>query len=207
MKNIFCSVIVILVIALNSFSQICRFDILKDQVIESDLIVIGTLNKTMTKLSTKSENNSIYGRFEIVIERVIAGNIKTNEGLRLKPNDKIPFRELYGSFSQEESRKGIFLLTLDKTGNIESQYFYELTGLAEVNKYLKIHSKTQEAIKILNIPNLDGNSPQPFLTEQTSVNNFCELSIETSNKNELFSISSTFSYFNFIPNLLPFISK
>lgn len=182
MKNLSIAFVMVLAFASYSFAKLAFIPL--DEAIEnSDLIVIGTLKD----ITEKGERNAIvYGKGLIYVEKIIAGNVKSNEGLSLKSGDKLrlnyveSFSCVYGSHERIENEKGIFLLTLNDNGEIETEDFRSLESLDEIMRILKKGIKPNEVLKTINI--LDeskSNSKIEASKNQPSKTSFCMYSIQS----------------------------
>lgn len=132
---------------------------LDELVKDSDLIVIGTLRS----VSEYSKDNTDYGKGTIVIENVIAGNVKTDADLPLKFGDKLQLKWQNSSFiacprvehKGNENEKGIWLLTINDEQSVAANYpgrFVSIENLSEIKKYLRraTASKVSKKIAIQN---------------------------------------------------------
>ncbi|MCA1637060.1 MAG: hypothetical protein LC768_01770 [Acidobacteria bacterium] len=126
---------------------------------ESDLIVIGTLHS----VSRYTKDNVDYSEGEIVVEKVISGNIKTTEGFPLKLGDEIKFKWQASTLivcprldhSGNENVKGVWLLEVESDGTVSANYPRRFNSLDEMSEIKKILRKTKvretsQRIKLLN---------------------------------------------------------
>lgn len=181
MKNLLIACVVIGAFASNSFAKL-MFVPLEEAVKNSDLIVIGTLKG----ISEKDEAGTIYGKGEIFVEEFIAGNVRTAENLPLKTGDKLQlnyienFACVMGSHKRIENEKGIFLLTLDDNGEIQSEDFRSLENLAEIKNLLKKGVKPNKIFKTIKTRNESGQDfkvkANENLVESDSEISFCAYS-------------------------------
>ena len=191
MKNLFVACIIVLAFSFNIFGKL-MFVPLDEAVKNSDLIVIGTLKG----ISEKSEVGTIYGKGEIFVERLIAGNVKTAKSVILKSSDRLQlnyiesFACVYGSHKRIENEKGIFLLTLNDNGEIQSKDFRSLDDLPEIRKLLKKGIKPNEVAKTIKILNdVEQKLPTPMtetLVNQSPAKSFCPLYSNKSDEREYY---------------------
>lgn len=160
MKNLSAACFIVLAFAFSCFAKIMPVP-LKESIRNSDLIVVGTL----TDVSERKEDGTIYGKGKIVVEQFIAGNIMTANGSKLKTGDKLPldymegFACVYGSHKRIENEKGIFLLTLDKNGEILYKDFRSLESLSEILNFLRKNVKSKTNSKKVKIHNETEQAP------------------------------------------------
>jgi hypothetical protein len=189
MKSLFVVCFILLAFSFNVFGMLL-FVPLDEAVKNSDLIVVGILQG----ISEKSESGTTYGTGKIFVERFIAGNVKTAEGVTLKSGDRLQlnyfenFACVYGSHKRIENEKGVFLLTLDNNGEIQSKDFRSLDDLPEIRKLLKKGIKPSAIAKTIKILNDAEQKPQRPVIE-TSVNQnpekvFCSLDSKKSNEKQ-----------------------
>ena len=187
MKSLFAVCFILLAFSFNVFGNLI-FVPLDEAVKNSDLIVVGTLQG----ISEKSESGTTYGTGEIFVERFVAGNVKTAEGVTLKSADRLQlnyfenFVCVYGSHKRIENEKGVFLLTLDDKGEIQSKDFRSLDDLPEIRKLLKKGIKPIGIAKTIKMLNDAEQKPQRPVIE-TSVNQTSEkvfYSVDSSESNE-----------------------
>lgn len=154
MKDLTIVFFIICTFSFNAFAKLA-FIPLDELIKASDLIVIGTL----TGISERSEDRVIHGTGEIVIEKVIAGDVTTTKGFSLASGDRLQlnyiegFACVYGSHRRIENEKGIFLLTINDKQEIQYEHFRSLDGLFEIKRFLRKGiepDKTAEKIKIQN---------------------------------------------------------
>jgi len=154
MKSLFVVCFILLAFSFNVFGNLI-FVPLDEAVKNSDLIVVGTLRG----VSEKSESGTTYGTGEIFVERFIAGNVKTAKDITLKSGDRLQlnyfenFVCVYGSHKRIENEKGVFLLTLNDNGEIQSKDFRSLGDLPEIRKLLKKGIKPNGIARTIKIQN------------------------------------------------------
>lgn len=138
MKKLIVISLIILVFSLNAFAKLAVIE-LDEAIKNNDLIIVGTLTNVLEKkgeLGTK-------GTGEIIVDKFIAGNVKTTDGFTLKSGDKLrlnyleDFACIMGSHRRIENEKGVFLLTFNDAGEILSKDFRLLEDLEKVKKLLK----------------------------------------------------------------------
>jgi hypothetical protein len=178
MKNLTFASLILLFLACNSFAKL-MFIPLEEAIKDKDLIIVGTL----TGISEYSNGGETAGKGTIVVEQFITGNIKTNQGLQLKSGDELRltyvenFACVMGSHRRMENEKGIFLLTLNGSGEIETKDFRSLESLAEIKKLLRKGIKTNTTAKIIKtIINSDELSQIPLKTSDLPIK--CVFGIE-----------------------------
>ena len=146
--------IIVLAFVSGSFAKL-RFVPLEEAVKTSDLIVVGTLQG----ISEKTEIGATYGKGEILVEEFLAGNVKTIKGFALKAGHKLElnyvenFPCVMGSHRGIENEKGVFLLTLDVNGKIQSEDFRSLESLTEINNLLRRGIKPTKIFKTIKTQN------------------------------------------------------
>ncbi len=150
MKNVTFAAIVLFLFACNSYARL--MDIPLDEAVkDKDLIIVGALIETVEV----SNNGETKGKGKIVVEQFISGNVETIQGLSLKQGDKLQldyienFACVMGSHRRIENEKGIFLLTLNDSGEIETKDFRSLESLAEVKRLLRKGIKTNTATRVV----------------------------------------------------------
>jgi hypothetical protein len=180
MKNLTFASLIILFMACNSFAWLTLIP-LNQAIKGKNLIIIGTL----TEITEDSNGGETIGKGKITVEQFISGNVKTNQGLRLKSGDELQlnyvesFACVMGSHKRIENEKVIFLLTLNDSGEIESKDFRSLDSLGEIKRLLKKGIKTNTAAKIIKIINNTGGISQiPLAVETSDEPNKCLYSIE-----------------------------
>jgi len=187
MKSLFVACFIVLTFFCNAFAMLVIVP-LDEAVKNSDLIVVGTLQG----ISDKSESGTTYGTGEIFVERFIAGNVKTAKGVTLKLGDRLQlnyvenFACVYGSHRGIENEKGVFLLTLNDKGEIQSKDFRSLNDLPEIRKLLKKGIKPIGIAKTIKMLNDAEQKPQRPVIE-TSVNQTSEkvfYAVDSSESNE-----------------------
>jgi hypothetical protein len=150
MKNLTFATLILLFLACNSFAKL-MFIPLEEAVKDKDLIIVGTL----TEIIEVSNDGETVGTGKIIVDQFVSGNVKTNQGLRVKLGDGLQlnyvenFACVMGSHKRMENEKGIFLLTLNDSGEIETTDFRSLESLAEVKKLLRKGIKTNTATKVI----------------------------------------------------------
>ena len=176
MKNLTIAFFIICAFSFNAFAKLAFIPL--DELIKgSDLIVVGTL----TGISEHSQDGIIRGAGEIVIEKVVAGNVKTTEGFPLKSGDRLQlnyvegFACVYGSHKRIENEKGIFLLTINEQKEIQYENFRSLDSLSEIKRFLHNGIKPNQVAKRIKIQNKQ--IAQTLLIEspdnQNTETNFC----------------------------------
>ena len=176
MKKLFIAGFVILSFSLNSLAMwalIPTSEVVKD----SDLIVIGTLEL----VSEYTKDNIDYSEGTIVIEKVIAGKVKTVDEVLLKSGDKIKLKWQNSSMiicprvehRGAENQKGFWLLEIEEDGTVSSDYpwrFRTLKEIDDINKALQTEKvrQTSRKVKLLNepFPDQTNHSTQAFDTIQ-----------------------------------------
>jgi hypothetical protein len=178
MKNLTFASLILLLLACNSFADL-MFIPLEEAVKDKDLIVVGTL----TDITENSDVGETKGKGTIIVDQIIAGNVKTNQGLSLKHGDKLQldyvenFACVMGSHKRIENEKGLFLLTLNESGEIETKDFRSLDSLGEVKKLLRKGIKTITATKVIKtISTSDEISQIPLETSDLPI--MCAFGIE-----------------------------
>ncbi|HEX8246611.1 MAG TPA: hypothetical protein VF599_00375 [Pyrinomonadaceae bacterium] len=193
MKNLLIACIIVLAFASVSFAKLL-FVPLKEAVNSSDLIVVGTLKG----ISETNEEGTIYGKGEIFVERFMAGNVSTSKGVTLKAGDRLQlnyiesFSCVYGSHKRIENEKGIFLLTLNQSAEIQSEDFRSLESLKEIERFLKQGGKSGKVFKTIKTPDeTAGRDSQIGLVENSSDRiseiSFCAYSVQPKTKYYPFS--------------------
>ncbi len=195
MKSLFVVCFIVLTFFCNTFAMLVIVP-LDEAVKNSDLIVVGTLQG----ISEKSESGTTYGTGEIFVERFIAGNVKTAKGVTLKSGDRLQlnyvenFACVYGSHKRIENEKGVFLLTLDDNGEIQSKDFRSLDDLPEIRKLLKKGINPYGIAKTIKILNDAEQKPQCPMIEtsvnQTSEKVFCPLDSSKSNEKQYYPLQA-----------------
>jgi hypothetical protein len=180
MRNLTFATLILLFLTCNSFARL-MFIPLEEAVKDKDLIVVGTL----TEITEVSKDGETIGNGKIVVEQLIFGNVETIKGLSLKRGDQLQldyvenFACVMGSHKRMENEKGIFLLTLNDSGEIETKDFRSLDSLGEIKRLLKKGIKTNTAAKIIKIINNTGEISQiPLAVETSDEPNKCLYSIE-----------------------------
>jgi hypothetical protein len=187
MKNLTAACFIICAFSFNTFARLAIIP-LDELIKDSDLIVVGTL----TGISEHSENHVIRGTGEIVIEKVIAGNVKTTQGFPLKSGDRLQlnyfegFACVYGSHKRIENEKGIFLLTINGQEEIQYENFRSLDSLSEIKRFLQKGVKPNKIAKRIKIQNKQ--IVQTSLIEspenQNAETNFCAMKSNESDAKE-----------------------
>ncbi len=154
MKKLSVTCFIILAVSYTSFAKWALVP-LDELVKESDLIVIGTLQS----VSEFSKENTDHGEGRILIEKVLAGNVKTVDGFSLKAGDEIQLKWQNLSMivcprvghKSSENKKEIWLLTVDPDKTVRADYpgrSRSLDEFAEVKRYLrKSSSKTAKIVR------------------------------------------------------------
>lgn len=154
---------------------------LDEAIRSSDLIVVGTLKD----ISENNQGLGTSGRGEIVVEELIAGNVKTAAGSALENGDRLTlnyvenFACVMGSHRRIENEKGVFLLTLKDDGEILSQDFRSLGDLKEIKKLLRKNVKSDRVPKTIKPQNETRNENPPvyrFPANENAQINICEYS-------------------------------
>lgn len=154
MKNLTIAFFIVCAFASNAFAKLV-FIPLDELIKDNDLVIVGTL----TEISQSSTDGVIRGTGEIVIEKVVAGNVKTTEGIALKSGDRLQlnykegFACVYGSHKRIENEKGVFLLTVNEQEEIQDENFLPLNRLLEIKKLLRKGIKPNEIAKRIKIQN------------------------------------------------------
>jgi len=195
MKSLFVVCFILLAFSFDVFGKLL-FVPLDEAVKNSDLIVVGILQG----ISEKSESGTTYGTGEIFVERFIAGNVKTAKDITLNSGDRLQlnyvenFACVYGSHKRIENEKGVFLLTLDDDGEIQSEDFRSLDDLPEIRKLLKKGIKPKgiaKTVKILNDAEQKPQSPMPVTSvNQISEKVFCPLDSSKSNEKQYYPLQA-----------------
>lgn len=180
MKNLLGALIVVLAFSSVSFAKL-MFIPLAEAVKDSDLIIIGTLKN----ISERVEEDGTYGKGEIFVERFIAGNVKTANDSELNADDRLQlnyaetFACVMGSHRRIENEKGIFLLTFNENGEIQSKDFRSLEDLVEIKKLLKRGVKPDKDFKTIKIRNEVKQTPTvETANSENSEINYCAFSIQ-----------------------------
>jgi hypothetical protein len=151
MKKLFIAYFFILAFCYNSFATLSVIP-LDELVKDSDLIVVGTL-KSVSEYSYGGEKN---GKGRIIVEQVIAGSVKTNEGLPLKSGDKLKlvwredFACIYGTHKRTENQIGVWFLKVEKDGTVISGHpsrFKSPEELSEIIDALKKERGSANQVK------------------------------------------------------------
>ena len=143
MKNLFVAGFVVLAFSYNCFAK-WGFVSLDELTKDSDLIVVGTLQS----VSEYTENGIDYGKGNIVVEKVIFGNVKNADGFSLKPGDNLRLEWRNKSFiacpriehKYSENKKEIWLLTVEPDATVRANYpgrSRSLDELREIEKLLR----------------------------------------------------------------------
>jgi len=154
MKVLLSVCIIILAFVSNSFASL-MFVPLDEGVKNSDLIIVGTLRE----ISENETDSGTYGKGKIFVQQFIAGNVKTMKGFVLKAGDILElnyienFSCVMGSHKRIENKKGIFLIKLTESGEIQSQDFRVIEDLTEINKLLKKNTTPNNIFKTIKIQN------------------------------------------------------
>ncbi len=152
MKNLFMAYLFILVFSTISFGKFLILP-LEERIQNADLIVIGTLES----VSARETYNFNYYQGNLVIEKIIFGNVKTTQGLQLTTKDKLQVKWQNSNMVScrlmfAENYKKIWFLQMDAEGNIESLTPSSTTSLddiAEINKLLKKQKRSDKTIDIV----------------------------------------------------------
>ena len=153
MKNLFIVCFVVLMFC-NFANAKFLISPLDERVKDSNLIVIGTL-QSIVRYKTEEFN---HAKGTIAIERIIAGNVETNQGFLLKLSDKIKVEWRNSNmvtcrFDFVENEKGIWFLNVDDSGTIQALSPGSITSLdelSEVKKHLRKKSGKNKRIIIQN---------------------------------------------------------
>lgn len=189
MKKLLFAFFVVFAFAPDSFAKLMIVS-LDEAVKNSDLIFVGTLKG----ISETNEEFAVYGKGEIFVERFIAGNVNTIKGFTLKAGDRLSFNYIenfacvMGSHRRIENEKGIFLLTLSETGEIQSKDFRSLESLAEIKRLLKKGIKPGKVFKAVKTLNEAEQKTQISAVEnETSEISFAACHFERKTNYHLFS--------------------
>jgi len=152
MKNLFIASFFVLALSFNAFAKLDIVSI--DELIkESDLIVVGTL----TSILERKVDFAVHGTGEIVVESVVAGDAETAKGFLIKRGDRLLFGYIegfpcvMGSHKRIENEKGVFFLTFDDRGEIQSESFRPLADLGAIKKLLKKGISPKKFLKTVGI--------------------------------------------------------
>lgn len=140
----------------------------------SDLIVVGTLQS----VSEYTEDGMDYGEGKIVVERVLFGNVKTQYGSELKPNDIIQLKWQNSSniicprveHKPSENKKEIWLLNIAENGIVRTYYpagSISLNAVGEVTKFLSKRYKAAGTLKTVVIQNTNERARQTDMNDST----------------------------------------
>ncbi len=165
---------------------------LDEAIKDSNLIIVGTLKD----ISERFEEDGTYGEGKIVIEKFIAGNIKTEDGWSLKPGDKLhlnyaeTFSCVMGSHKRIENEKGVFLLKLNDEGEIQYKDFRSLESLPEIKKLLSKGVKLNKVAKTIKL--FDGNISfsQQKVNSENAKPIYCDLVAESSKETDYSTLQS-----------------
>ena len=188
MKNLLIIWFVVLLFVSNSFAKL-DFVSLDEAIKNSDLIVVGTL-KDITENFGDGVNT---GNGNLIIENVIAGNVKTENENLLKTGDQLQlhyiesFSCVMGSHKRIENEMGIFLLKLNDVGEIQYEDFRSLNNLPEINELLNKEIKPNDIVQTIRVINEDKQISQKTLNIKTSET---VISLMESTESEVKSYSS-----------------
>lgn len=152
MKNLSIACVIILIFAYSAFARLAIVT-LDEAIKNNDLIIVGTLKD----ISERFEENGTYGEGKIVVEKFIAGNVKTENGKLLKSGDELDFNYaetfscVMGSHRRIENEMGVFLLTINDAGEIQYKDFRSLESLSEIKKLLSKGIKLNKAAKTIRL--------------------------------------------------------
>jgi hypothetical protein len=168
MKKILAACFIVFTFSCNTFADLAYIST-EESVKRSDFIVIGTLQS----ISDIYQDDANFGRINVgdgegvlVIDKVVAGNVLTNNGLPLKSGYglRLKWSEfsacLSGWHRRTENKKGVWLLKFDKDGAIETSHpaqFASIEQLSEIKKYVKKYSKQFRKATIIQ-PEVNRNS-------------------------------------------------
>ena len=144
---------------------------LDKSVKESDLIVTGTLQNVSESETEEFE----ISKGILLIEKVISGNIRTQNGEPLKTGDKVLVgwensKMMSCRFEIAAFSKGIWLLQLESDGTTKSLFPGAMVSESDipiVEKELKKQKRSNEALKTIRISD---NSQQSSLAEMPTGN-------------------------------------
>lgn len=172
MKKILVICFVVLMFSGNSFADL-RYISTEESVKESDFIVIGTLQSISDIYQDHPNFGSVSigdGKGILVIEKIVAGNVLSGNGLSIKSGDKLTLKWseasmcLSGWHRRTENKKGIWLLSIDKNGAVETSHpaqFASLSEFSEIKKNIKKYSeKFSKTVVINNQENRNSDFPQ-----------------------------------------------
>lgn len=165
---------------------------------ESDLIVIGTLQA----VSQHSKNGIDYGEGFILIEKIVSGNVKTNDGFPLKETDKIHLKWQNSSMiacpriehKGNENQKKVWLLTVEPDKTVRADYpgrAVSLDDLAEVKKQLKKQKVSNRTARTVSVQSEESSLVQAQTVEETADDFKCMYSLKE-NKTKEYSLFQAF---------------
>lgn len=111
---------------------------------KSDIVVVGTLRD----VSESSKGEVDYSGGNIVVDETLLGNVKAGEKLKLVWQNASGLVCPRVEHRQNQSIKGVWLLTRDKHGKVRADYplrFVPLEKKAEVIELLKIREQSNAA--------------------------------------------------------------
>lgn len=154
MKRVFSAFLCTLLLSTFVFGKFLILSV-EERVKLNNLIVIGSLRNI-------SETETLKTRFStgtLVIEEVIYGNFINSTGQKLISGNKVQVgwqnsKSFACQFGFSENEKEIWFLKVDEEGNINSlspSTTASLAELAEVNKYLKMQERADNAVKTIKL--------------------------------------------------------
>lgn len=191
MKKLSIAWFIILIFAYSSFANLVIVT-LDEAIKENNLIIVGTLKD----ISERFEEDGTYGEGKIVIEKFIAGNVKTEDGRSLKSGDKLhlnyaeTFSCVMGSHKRIENEKGVFLLKLNDEGEIQYEDFRSLESLPEIRKLLNKGVKLNNDAKTIKIFDENISFSQQKVNSENAKPIYCDLVAESSKKTDYSTLQS-----------------
>lgn len=171
MKKLFFVCFVILLFSGNSFGSWAMIPT-SDVVKRSDLILIGTLQS----VSQYTKNEIDYSEGILLIEQVVAGDVKTTDGFPLRSGDKIKLKWQNSSFvicprvehKGHENAKGFWIIEVTEDGAVSSDYPWRFKPLGEADEVGKALRKENPRQTSLKVKLLNENS-QNAMNQQTKI--------------------------------------
>lgn len=185
MKNLPIGLFIVLAFTSSLYARLAIVT-LDEAVKDKDLIIIGTLRY----ISERYEEDGTYGEGTIVVEKFIAGNVKTENGMLLKSGDKLhlnyaeTFPCVMGWHKRIENEKGVFLLKLNDAGEIQYKDFRSIEDLTEIKKLLKKGIRPSKLAKTIKIFDENVSSSQPIFDRESSKPIYCDLVADSSGETD-----------------------
>ncbi len=193
MKNLLIACLTVLTFSYNAFAKLAIVT-LDEAVRDNDLIIVGTLKD----ISERFGEDGTYGEGEIVVEKFIAGNVKTKDGNLVKSGDKLPLKyaEIFscvmGSHKRIENEKGVFLLKLNDVGEIRYKDFRSLENLPEIKRLLSRGVKLNRANKTIKTFDENVSISQSKFDAANSQPIYCELVADSSKETDYSTLQALF---------------